>query len=143
TSIAALWTDAARRRTARSEEIRRGAVCRRPARLGRWPARRWRPAPCPASCPWLTTPPARARVRGGADLNGDGALDLTPADENASVSVLLSNEDGSFQLPTHYALSNRDPFGMAAGDFNGDGSPELGVNNYSTSSVAVLLRAAD
>lgn len=74
------------------------------------------------------------------DFNRDGKLDLALAPYNpsdvlglpgaANISVLLGNGDGTFQQAAAPALSNARPFALAAGDFNGDGKPDLAVVNY-------------
>src|SRR5262249_23187370 len=65
------------------------------------------------------------------DFNGDGMPALAVADQgtppdhrDGAVSVLLGNGDGSFQPARTYALGMR-PEAMVAGDFNGDGVPDL------------------
>jgi hypothetical protein len=77
-----------------------------------------------------------------ADFNGDGKLDLAQANgSDGTVSVLLGNGDGTFQNAVNYALgTDADPWGVAVGDFNGDGKPDLAVANYlSPGGVVVLL----
>jgi hypothetical protein len=66
-----------------------------------------------------------------ADFNGDGVLDLAVTD-NTSTSETLSGEiliylgvgDGTFQPAIRVTLNNYIP-DIVAGDFNGDGIPEL------------------
>lgn len=66
------------------------------------------------------------------DINGDGKLDLAVLNAGSgfgnSVSILLGNGDGTFKARTD---SPAGPFAnwMAAGDFNGDGKPDLAVSN--------------
>src|SRR5262249_24636648 len=67
-----------------------------------------------------------------ADFNGDGVNDLVVANNgyfdgsSGSVSILLGNGDGTFQ-PARDLDVGRNPFGVAVGDFNGDGIPDLAV----------------
>ncbi len=59
-----------------------------------------------------------------ADMTGDGKLDIV----TSSVSVLLANGNGTFQAQqTFYAASVQGP--IALGDVNGDGKPDLAVDD--------------
>jgi hypothetical protein len=76
------------------------------------------------------------------DFNGDGKTDLAVAyDFSSSVSILLSNGDGSFQAPVNYATGYSSQSGnwVGVGDFNCDGEPDLAVVNTSEYSISVLL----
>ncbi len=68
-----------------------------------------------------------------ADLTRSGHDDLvvTHANEDSpggSVSVLLSNGDGTFRPPVDYPAGDN-PHSIALGDFNGDGFPDIVVAN--------------
>jgi hypothetical protein len=76
-----------------------------------------------------------------ADFNGDGHLDLVVGYynfTNTNVTVLLGNGDGTFQAPLDYA-ADIGPVGVAVGDVNSDGAPDMIAANVSTSDVSVLL----
>ncbi len=60
------------------------------------------------------------------DLRNRGILDLVVADYLSSgVSILFGNGDGTFQKATRFVVSS--PVAIAAGDFNGDGYPDLAI----------------
>ena len=66
-----------------------------------------------------------------ADFNGDGKLDVATANgtgyyQGEFVSVFRGNSDGTFQPNINY-VAGFQPFGILAGDFNGDGAPDLGA----------------
>ena len=91
-----------------------------------------------------------------ADFNGDGFLDIVHLDPTAAsiaigvgdVAISFGNGDGTFGPDVHYQLPII-PFGLAAGDFNGDGHTDLAVTTMATTtrlppkSVAVLLGNGD
>jgi len=74
-----------------------------------------------------------------ADLNGDHIPDIVVSLPN-SISVLLGNGNRSFQ-PYQSVVS--DDSLLAVADFNGDGRPDLLVDNFSLSSVGVALGNGD
>ena len=87
------------------------------------------------------------------DFNGDGIPDLALANLGAAigdpgtVSILLGNGDGTFQAAGNYA-AGLTSFGVAVGDFNGDGMFDVAVANYGDAylnhaSVSILLGKGD
>jgi hypothetical protein len=75
------------------------------------------------------------------DFNNDGKLDVASTDADptmstrGSVAVLLGNGDGTLQ-PAVSSPAGGDIQYIAAGDFNGDGIPDLAVANKQRSSFA-------
>jgi len=66
-----------------------------------------------------------------ADYNNDGQLDIATSNYDArNVSVLLGTGSSvagdAFNAPTNYVVGNN-PTGLVAGDFNGDGLPDIAV----------------
>ncbi len=68
------------------------------------------------------------------DFNGDGALDLAVVDQGdphtgqgQGASILLGNGDGTFQEAQRTSAAGVGPIAVTAGDFNGDGRPDLAV----------------
>jgi len=85
------------------------------------------------------------------DFNGDGSADLATANAwSHTVSVLLSNGDGTFQPARDTPIGagsfpGPGPFSLALGDFNEDGNLDIATANYhsSDSSITILLGAGD
>ncbi len=80
-----------------------------------------------------------------ADFNGDGHLDLAVANNGGqsgkgSVTVFAGTGKGTFKKPVTYKIAGS-PWGIAAGDLNGDHRPDLAVTNIS-GYVSVLLNDA-
>ncbi len=82
-----------------------------------------------------------------ADVNGDGIPDIVVADfghisgptgVNNAVGILLGNGNGTFQAEQTY-VSGVEPIGLAVGDLNDDGYPDIAVTNQLNSTVGVLL----
>ena len=78
---------------------------------------------------------------------GTGTPSLAVTNNNppaSSVAVLRGNGDGSFQAPVYYPVGTN-AFGIAAGDFNGDGNPDLAVAAYTSTGgvVSVFLGRSD
>lgn len=82
------------------------------------------------------------------DVNGDGKADLIVAGDCASGGcggVLLGNGNGTFQTEIPFSSGGLIAFGMAVGDVNGDGKPDVVIGNQcadqtcATSTVGVVL----
>lgn len=75
------------------------------------------------------------------DVNRDGNLDITTANQDASsVSVLLGNGKGGFTpAPSSPVPVGREPYLHGLGDVNGDGTLDLITPNVRGNNVTVLL----
>jgi hypothetical protein len=67
------------------------------------------------------------------DLNNDGRPDLVIANSASyTLSVLIGNGDGTFQPAVRYLIDFGPIYGLAAGDFNGDGNIDIAAAGYAT-----------
>jgi hypothetical protein len=75
------------------------------------------------------------------DFNGDGIADLAVANlDDNTVSILRGNGSGGFsQAPGSPVTVGTEPYGVAVGDFNGDGHADLAVANTDSNTVSILL----
>ena len=76
------------------------------------------------------------------DFNGDGNHDLAVANAGSNnVSILLGNGAGSFGAATNFGVgaSGGGPVAIAVGDFDGDGKQDLGVANFDSHNVSILI----
>ncbi|MFD1469678.1 T9SS type A sorting domain-containing protein [Hymenobacter caeli] len=80
-----------------------------------------------------------------SDVNKDGYPDLVMGDVyNNTVNVSLNKKDGTFAPAVVYAIgSTSNSQGLAIGDMNGDGYPDLVISSHTTSTVGVLLNRQD
>lgn len=61
-----------------------------------------------------------------ADINVDGMPDVVTLTQFSGGSVLTGRGDGAFQPPINFSADSQSA-GIAVGDFNGDGRPDLAV----------------
>jgi len=76
-----------------------------------------------------------------ADFNLDGKLDLAASNQDGNSALLYGKGDGTFKaaVPIHDEIKFDGAFGLAAGDFNNDGAPDLGFAIYFKPEVAVMI----
>ena len=81
------------------------------------------------------------------DFNQDGHLDIVVANSNnfmagANVSILLGNEDGTFQAPVNYGATLGAPYFVAVASLRSNGILDLAVANHG-GDVAIYLGNGD
>jgi hypothetical protein len=78
-----------------------------------------------------------------ADFNGDRKCDMAVLNfDDASVSILLANGDGTFKTRMDVS-SGPSPTFVTSADVNGDHKPDLIVTNGSANTISVLLGNGD
>ncbi|MBA3915435.1 MAG: VCBS repeat-containing protein, partial [Acidobacteriales bacterium] len=81
------------------------------------------------------------------DFNKDGAQDVAAVCFEQlcgdGLEVSLGGGDGTFAAPVFYATGDRPDYGVAVGDFNQDGNPDIVASDFLDSNVSVLLGNGD
>ncbi|MBA3912409.1 MAG: VCBS repeat-containing protein [Acidobacteriales bacterium] len=83
-----------------------------------------------------------------ADFNGDGRRDLAlwgfqSSGQIAVLTVLLGTGDGNFTQAQQIKLASVSPHAIVAGDWNGDGIPDLALGENFPNGVAIYLGVGD
>ncbi len=76
------------------------------------------------------------------DFNGDGHADLTTANANGTMSVLLNDSDGAFGSPTNHGAGS-DPRSVGVADVNDDGHLDIATVNFLSSWVSLHFGNGD
>jgi hypothetical protein len=83
------------------------------------------------------------------DFNADQKPDLATANDGENLSIFLGKGDGTFRDPQNFPIGAPFSSGIAASDFDGDGSPDLITTNSLIGSgrgdatVSILLGRGD
>ena len=80
----------------------------------------------------LAVPATSTQTAAWVDIDNDGMLDLFVGNEDRPAQLFLNKGDGHFEDISHAAGVDRLSFakGVAAGDYDNDGFPDLYVSNY-------------
>jgi tetratricopeptide (TPR) repeat protein len=80
----------------------------------------------------LAAPATSTQTAAWIDIDNDGMLDLFVGNEDRPAQLFLNRGDGRFEDISHAAGIDRLSFakGVAAGDYDNDGFPDLYVSNY-------------
>lgn len=90
----------------------------------------------------LTVTKSNEAIFAVADLNGDQKPDLIGGDaSHTGFAVYLGNGDGTFSAAGDY-IEATPPEGILAGDFNGDGIPDLAAG-YNNATLSIFLGNGD
>ncbi len=78
-----------------------------------------------------------------ADLDGDNDYDLIVGNDNSNtISILLNNNDGTFESDTTYGTGNG-PRAIFSIDLDGDNDNDLAVANHWNNNVSIFLNNGD
>lgn len=77
------------------------------------------------------------------DLNGDGKADVFETNQGDSTATIFRNtgSPGNISFANTMVVLGLSPYGVATGDFNGDGKPDVVVSNFNSgnaSSISIL-----
>jgi hypothetical protein len=88
--------------------------------------------------PWAVGPFASVAV---TDFDGDGYLDVAVgSDWTYGVAILTGHGDGTLRAPIYFGAGFYSALAVA-GDFNGDGRPDLAVANGVGNDISVLINS--